>query len=191
MNSLRRILVLAVPVAAMLISGCASPQIDFSTLERPARAAELDAYNVFVGEWTWQAEVLNTEGSDKEWTGTAKWDWRLDDRCLHGTISGKCASAGFDAAGIWSWHPKSGKYIWWMFNNWGYPQQGTASYDDQNKRWRMDYKGVGLDGTTSYGRYCMRVVDDNTLDWSANEWALWWGMGPKKLEMKGTYNRQK
>ena len=190
MNGLRRISVLTVPVAVLLVSGCASPQIDFSTLERPARAAELDAYNVFVGEWTWEAEVVNAEGLDKDWTGTAKWGWRLDDRCLHGTISGKCPSAGFDAAGIWSWHPKKGQYIWWMFNNWGYPQQGTAGYDDQAKCWSMDYTSVGLDGTTSYGRYRMEIIDNDTLKWTMHEWADMMHLFPK-MEMKGTYKRQK
>ena len=40
-----------VPFVAACLSGCAAPKVDFSQIERPARAAELDEYNVFVGSW--------------------------------------------------------------------------------------------------------------------------------------------
>ncbi len=53
----------------------------------------------------------------------------------------------------------------------------------------MDYKSVGLDGTTSYGRYHMTVVDDDTLDWRMEEWADGLHL-VKKMEMKGTYKRK-
>jgi hypothetical protein len=164
--------------------------VDFSKIERPERAGELDAYDVFVGKWTWEAELANAEGADKKWTGRAEWRWALDNRCLHGVMAAKSANAEFEAAGIWSWHPKSKKYIWWMFNNWGYPQEGTARYDKDKRTWAMSYKSVGLDGTASFGEYTMSVVDDNTLDWSVVEWADAMHMA-KKMEMTGTYKRQK
>jgi len=188
MSTLRRIAVLAVPVAALLASGCASPTIDFSDIERPPRAAELDAYNAFVGKWIWGAEIVNAEGANKEWTGEATWKWALDERCLRGDISARSSDASFDASGIWSWHPTNKKYIWWMFNNWGYPQEGTASYDAETKCWSMNYKSVGLDGTPSYGRYTMKFVSDDLLEWDLTEWADAMHMFPK-LEMKGTYKR--
>ena len=178
-----------VSVSVALVAGCAAPKVDFSTIERPARAAELDAYDVFVGSWDWQAKLINAEGEDEAWTGSAKWDWALDKRCLHGQMSVKGANAEFDAAGIWSWHPGCKKYAWWMFNNWGYPQQGTARYDADDKHWTMPYKSIGLDGTCSYGVYTMKVVDPDTLEWTANEWADAMHMF-KKMEMTGTYKRQ-
>jgi hypothetical protein len=76
-----------------------------------------------------------------------------------------------------------------MFNDWGFPQQGYAKYDQAKRQWVMNYKSIGLDGTRSQGRYIMRVVDNNTLEWELDEWA-----GPfrliKKLEMQGTYTRR-
>ena len=176
-------------VAAMLLPGCAAPTIDFTTIEQPPRAEELSAYDVFVGKWIWQAEVVNAEGPDKNWTGTAQWRWTLNDRTLHGLMSAKSANTGFDAAGVWSWNPQSKKYIWWMFNNWGYPQQGTANYCDESKTWTMTFTSVGLDGTTSYGCYQIKVLDNNTLEWTLDEWADLFHMF-KKLEMKGTYRRE-
>ncbi len=105
-------------------------------------------------------------------------------------MSSRNPSTSFDTAGIWSWHPKSKKYQWWMFNNWGYPQAGTAHYDADAKRWQMNYRSVGLDGTTSFGWHRMTIVDNDTLDWSVKEWADPLNLIPK-MEMKGTYKRQR
>jgi len=190
MRTRRMLRLLVVPLVGVLVAGCAAPKVDFAKIERPQRTAELDAYDVFVGSWTWEAEMLNAEDAHKKWTGTASWRWTLDKRCLHGMMSSESGDIKFDAAGIWSWHPKGKKYIWWMFNNWGYPQQGTAKYDKAAKTWTMPYQSVGLDGTTSYGLYTMKVVDNDTLEWCLTEcadMARWF----KKIEMKGTYKRVK
>ncbi len=189
MNRVAKLLVLVVPVTALFMQGCAAKKVDFSQIQRPPRAAELDAYNDFVGEWNWEAETMTPEGPGEKWTGSAAWSWELDDRTLHGVLSAKTKDAEFDAAGVWSWHPKKKQYIWWMFNNWGYPQEGTARYDAAKKHWTMDYKSVGLDGTTSYGRYQMTVVDQNTLDWCMTEWADALHM-VEKIKMKGAYTRK-
>ena len=181
-------MVVLVVMAGVLV-GCAAPTLDFSTIERPARPAELDAYNVFAGSWIWEAEMLNAEGADRAWNGTAEWRWTLDKRCLHGQMSMTNGRASFDSEGIWSWHPKTKKYVWWMFNNWGYPQQGTADYDESTKTWSMRYTSVGLDGGTSHGRYTITVVDDDTLEWNMAEWADALYLF-KKTEMKGTYKRK-
>jgi hypothetical protein len=172
------------------IVGCAAPKVDFSNIKQPARPSELEAFDVFVGSWTWEAEVLNAEDPDKKWTGTAEWKWTLDKRCLRGAFQSQSQRTKFEAEGIWSWHPTKKKYIWGMFNNWGYPQRGDATYNATSKSWCMDYKSVGLDGTTSYGRYNMTVADNNTLDWKMVEWAD--GLHTaKKVEMTGKYTRKK
>ncbi len=175
-------------VCGLFVAGCAAPTVDFAKINRPDRPDELKAYDVFVGSWTWEAEMLNAEAPHNKWTGTASWRWTLDDRCLHGTISGASGDTKYDSAGIWSWHPKNKKYIWWMFNNWGYPEQGSASYNEADKTWTMPYTSVGLDGTTSYGVHTLKVVDNDMLEWRLDEWAdmaHWF----KKLEMTGTYKR--
>lgn len=190
MSGLRRLTGFSAALAGLALLGCEAPKIDFSTIQRPARPAELDAFDVFVGDWTWEADVENAEGPDKHWTGTAKWEWTLDNRCLHGLLSAKTANASFNAAGIWSWHPRDKEYIWWMFNDWGFPQQGTARYDKANQSWDMTFKSVGLDGTPSYGRYTMKVVDHNTLEWTLEEHADMGRTMMPKMKMKGTYKRR-
>ena len=183
----------AVPIFGLFPFGCAMSSVDFSQIERPVRSPELDAYNAFVGTWDWKAEVLNGDDANRMWTGTAEWRWGLDDRTLHGQLSAKSTDAEFDAYGVWSWHPKKKKYIWWMFNNWGYPQEGTAKYQEECEGalgcWRMKYKSVGLDGTTSYGRYDLKVLDNNTITWFMVEWADALHL-VKKIEMDGKYTRR-
>lgn len=174
----------------LLAGACSAPKVDFSQIKQPARATELDAYNPFVGSWTWEAKLLNAEGADADWNGTAVWKWSLDNRCLIGDIHSKSSRAEFMATGIWSWHPTKKRYMWWMFNNWGFPQDGTATYDAASKSWNMTYTSVGLDGTKSHGRYHMTVVDDNTLSWEMTEWADALHT-IEKMTMKGTYHRQK
>lgn len=179
-----------VSLGAVLMSfGCTARNVDFSTMQKPDRASELSAFDVFVGEWDWKATVVNATDADKNWTGTAQWSWILDRRCLHGSMSAKSANAEFEAAGVWSWHPKQKNYIWWMFNNWGYPQQGTAKYNADTKHWTMPFKSVGLDGTTSYGLYTLTVINNDKIDWTLAEWADALH-SIKKYEMTGTYVRR-
>jgi len=169
--------------------GCAAPRVDFSTIKRPDPPAQLSKYQVFVGQWNWEAVMLNAEGDGQKWNGTAEWNWTLDGRALSGNIKAQSGETKFEAVGVWSWHPRDKQYFWGMINNWGYPQRGVAVYNDESKTWRMDFKSVGLDGTTSYGRYRMTVVDQGTLDWNLTEWADVLHLF-KKLEMNGTYKRK-
>ena len=180
---------ITVAVIALTMIGCAAKNVDFSTIECPARASELAAYDVFVGSWNWEAEMVNAAEGSQAWKGTAKWSWTLDNRYLHGTMEAASANAKFQAEGYWGWHPKAKKYTWAMYNNWGYPQHGTAKYCSESKHWTMKYKSVGLDGSTSYGRYEMKVVDNDTLDWTMVEWADPFHM-VMKAEMTGTYKRR-
>ncbi|MFQ5590325.1 MAG: hypothetical protein ACE5HE_04090 [Phycisphaerae bacterium] len=189
MSTTRTIAVLALAGVVEFAAGCAASRVDFASIERPARSAMLDAYDVFVGSWSWDAEMVYPDTQDTAWSGTADWSWTLDKRCLKGHMSAKSAHAEFESEGVWSRHPKTGKYIWWMFNNWGCPQQGTAKYCKKCKSWCMSYKSVGLDGTTSHGRYTITVVDNDTLDWTMTEWADALHM-IKKIELKGTYKRK-
>ena len=190
MISFRQVRVVGSAACVCAAAGCAAPKVDFAKIKQPSRAAELDVYNVFVGKWKWEAEMLNAEGPDRTWTGTAEWTWALDNRYLHGNMEAKSANAKFTAEGIWSWHPTKKRYLWWMFNNWGYPQEGSASYDATRKLWTMDFVSVGLDGTKSYGRYRMTVVDADTLTWTLDEWADM-VHSIAKVRMTGTYKRQK
>jgi hypothetical protein len=193
MRTAREVLSYAVSVLVVVLAGCEAQDVSFARLGPPARSAELSAYEDFVGSWEWEAYLLDKEGKAKgeAWEGTAEWKWTLDQRCLHGQMMVKGPDIEFEAEGIWSWHPKNKKYIWWMFNNWGYPQQGTAKYDAERKFWKMPYTSVGLDGTTSYGEYTMTVENRDTLKWTMIEWGDMTRMLVKKMAMEGTYTRKR
>ena len=173
---------------AIALCGCGDKTVDMSQIQKPARPAELDNYNVFVGKWDWKAEMLNADAAHRNWSGTAEWEWALDNRGLHGRMMSSGGNISFESAGLWSVHPKSKKYVWWMFNNWGYMQNGKASYDADTRTWKMPFKSTGLDGTASEGEYRITVVDNNTLKWELHEWAMM--HMAKKIEMKGTYTRK-
>ena len=189
MSTLRKSFLSLVALSFLVSAGCATMKIDLASFEKPPRPGELDAFNVFIGNWTWEALVDNATDVGKEWHGTAEWKWSLDNRVLEGNISAESGSLKYDAKGVWSWHPREHRYIWWMINNWGYPQSGTARYNEAAREWTMAYKSVGLDGTPSYGRHVITVVDANKLSWNLNEWA-----DPLhlilKLKMTGVYKRK-
>ena len=174
---------------ALVAIGCTAPTVDFAAIQKPAAPEQMSQFRDFVGTWTWEAELVSGEGPPEQWTGTANWDWVLGGTYLHGELSAAGPNQSFSSSGSWGWHPKKKTYVWWMLNDWGYPQEGTAKYDPASRHWTMKYTGVGLDGTTSYGCYTMKVVDDNTLDWTMTEWADWCRC-IKKVEMTGTYKRQ-
>ncbi len=190
MNVATRLGAGVVALAAAMSAGCMVKNIDLSRIAQPERAAALDAYDVFVGEWSWEAAVQNTDGPGKYWQGQAKWQWTLGKRCLTGTLSAKSDVATYNATGLWSWNPKTRAYEWSVFNDWGYTQHGSAKYDDAKRCWRMPFRGTGLDGTTSYGEHRMTVIDNDHLEWAFEEWT-----GPlhliQKTKITATYTRTK
>jgi Protein of unknown function (DUF1579) len=175
-------------VLAVSLVGC-TPDVDFASIQKPSPPEQLGNLKAFVGAWTWEAERVVDDGPDEAWKGTAEWKWVLGGTYLFGKMTSTGPNQSFNSSGYWGWHPKKKTYVWWMLNDWGYPQEGTAKYDASDKRWTMSYEGVGLDGTTSHGRYTMTVVDDRTLEWSMTEWADALHT-IKKIEMNGRYLRK-
>ncbi len=75
METLRTIVVLAGTVSVYSGLGCAARNVDLSQVQRPARSPKLSAFDVFVGSWTWKAEILNADEKSRHWSGTAQWEW--------------------------------------------------------------------------------------------------------------------
>lgn len=187
---MKRVCAFAMISVAMGLAGCGPARVDFSEMQKPAPGAELDNLKQFVGDWAWEAERTVPDGEPENWSGTANWSWVLDAMYLRGEMTSSGEGKRFSSIGYWGWHPKRRTYVWWMLNDWGYPQEGNASYDAEQKLWTMNYEGIGLDGTSSYGRYTIRVVDDNTLEWNLVEWADMLRCCFKKIQMTGIYKRK-
>ena len=133
-------------VVLLSVAGCMKPQEKLATLQRPERSAEMDALETFVGAWDVEAEMLGVEGADRMWKGMAEWRYTLDGRALAGNMSLRNPKAPFQTQGLWSYNPAKKTYVWSIFNDWGYPQQGKAKYKVDKQTWVMDYVGSGLDG---------------------------------------------
>ena len=159
-------------------------------LQRPAQPAEMNAFAPFVGSWTWTAKETTSGDAARTWSGTTKWEWALDNRCLHGQLTARAGDLSYDSTGMWTWNVSKRQYQFWMFNNWGYPREGVAHYNAADKSWTMPYRCTGLDGTNSHGRYTIKFIDDNTFDWTMTEWADALHM-VKKIELAGQYKRSK
>ena len=186
---MRRTIVTLCIVSALALTGCMSPKAGFAEIQKPATPTQMSDFKDFIGSWTWEAQLSTGEGEPEEWTGSATWDWVLGGTYLHGELTSTGPHQSFASSGYWGWHPTRRTYVWWMLNDWGYPQEGTAAYNAAEKQWTMNYHGVGLDGTTSHGRYTMKVVDQDTLEWTMTEWADLCRLF-KKIEMTGTYKRR-
>jgi hypothetical protein len=98
-------------------------------------------------------------------------------------------STKFEAEKGVGWHPRE-KSTFGNVQQLGLSAARHARYDADDHCWTMDYQSVGLDGTTSHGRYTVHVVDSNTMDWSMTEWRFPFHIG-KKVEMTGKYTRKK
>jgi len=186
--TLQRMVLTAVLIGGPAWFGCSARRVDVASLQRPERAAELDAFDAFVGNWKWTATMEVGESSET-WSGTSRWSWTLDKRCLQGQMTTRSANQEYETVGLWGWNAKQKQYEWSMFNSWGYPQVGTADYDASDKSWTLKYRSVGMDGTTSYGRMGLTIVDANTMDWTMTEWA-----DPlhlvKKMRLTGRFTRE-
>ena len=104
--------------------GCATMEpggeaTDLGSLVRPERAAEMDAFDVFVGAWDFKAEMMEVEGPNRMWTGLAEWKYSLDGRCLIGAMSLSNPQTQYQSEGHWTWNPGKQRYEFAIYNDWG------------------------------------------------------------------------
>lgn len=182
------LVVLAAPLLGIAF-GCATNPPHGSYSVRPPRSEEVESLGYFVGSWDWFVEG-QLDGAAAQWSGSAEWDWTLDRRCLQGRIAGRSGNLSVEMAGVWTWHPTERRYMWWLFNDWGFPQEGTAALDAASRRWTFDYVGVGTDGQSTFGRYTVVAEDANTFSWRMDEWADALRLS-RRAELAGTFHRQR
>jgi hypothetical protein len=184
-------LCLATMMLATLV-GCQQPKTDLSEMMKPPeRPAELDRLEMFVGTWKGVAE-MSVPGSDEVMTSkgveTMGWDadkWLLVSHFEYGA-EGESPTRG---VAIWTWDPRAGKYRVWTFDNHGYCEEGSATYDEDTGIWRFKTKSRSqVTGREFSGEGKLKMADDSTMDW---DWTVWDGWKLRKLfEMKGTTRRQ-
>lgn len=181
-------------VAALLVAvlvGCQAPKIDLDEMMKaPPRPAELDQLEMLVGTWEVTAE-MKVEGSGEVMTGrgveTISWDadkWLLVDRFEY-TLGDEGKVTGL---AIWTWDAKAKKYRLWAFDNYGYYETGTATYDEDSRTWRFKTKSRNPGTGENYvGEGALTMVDCDTQEWNMTYWDGWKLM--KAFEIEGTSRR--
>lgn len=179
-------------LAMAVLPGCMSQMCMEDMAKMPERPVELDRLNDWVG--TWKASGTGKMmGIDEEFTvtGTSQNAWDVDGWYLseHGEYDmGPMGKMKY--LQVWTWDSNAKKFRSYWFDSMGGVGHGTAKCDEKTRTWTMSMRGKGPMGSTR-GKGCVKFVDDNTMEWTWQEWPAWDLLGLFKfMDMKGTSTRQ-
>ena len=155
----------------------------------PQRPAELDHLNAFVGKWEMDGEC-RMAGMEEELKthGTSDMQWHGDKWFLVGNWIFTMGDLG-ETTGLetWTYDIKAKKFRSTWTDSMGAIGMGTSRYDEKNKTWHMQAKGYGPWGTST-GKGSVKMIDDNTMEWTWAEYAM--GGLMKTMDMTGTSRRK-
>jgi len=177
----------------ILASGC-MPAMNVETMKqmRPPRPAELEHLAALIGQWGTSAEtrivcldlVLPIKGvTENSWAGDG---WCMIERGEYemgelGTIH---------EFGVWTWDSAAKNFRTWRCDSFGGTRMGTAKFDEKSRTWTLKAKRHGSWGTST-DRGTIKIVDDNTLEWTWEEWSGWDPLRLFKMaEFRGTSKRK-
>jgi hypothetical protein len=178
---------------AITVIGCApTVNVDMMKQMRPARPAEMEHLAALIGRWDTSAEnrvvclnlVLPIQGvSENSWEADG---WYLVERGEYemGEL-GKVHEFG-----VWTWDPAVKNFRTWRFDSFGGTRIGTARFDEKSKTWTVRSKRHSAWGSST-DRGTIKIVDDQTLEWTWNEWPGWDVLHLFKIaEFSGTSKRR-
>ncbi len=158
-----------------LFAGC-MPAIDAQTLKemKPPRPAEMKHLAALMGRWETSAEtkipclnlVLPVKGVTENSLEADGWYMVERGKYDMGEIG------DVHEFGVWTWDPARRRFRTWRYDSFGGTRMGTARFDEETKTWKVRSKRKSAWGS-SRDRGTIKVVDDNTLEWSWHEWAAW------------------
>lgn len=180
-------------LAIIIVAGCA-PTMDVETMKqmRPRRPAEMEHLAALIGRWETSAEtripclklVLPVQGAtENSWEADG---WSMLERGEYemgelGTVQ---------EFGVWTWDSTAKRFRTWRFDSFGGTRIGTARFDDKSRTWTVRSKRHSSWGS-SRDRGRIKVVDDQTLEWTWDEWPAWDLLGVFKMaEFSGTSKRK-
>jgi len=159
---------------------------------RPPRPLELEHLAVLIGKWDTSAEtrmiclnmILPVRGvTENSWAGDG---WCMIERGEYemgelGTIH---------ETGVWTWDSKGKRFSTWRCDSFGGTRIGTAKFDEASRTWTLKAKRHGSWGSST-DRGTIKIVDDNTLEWTWDEWSGWDPLRLFKMaEFRGTSRRK-
>lgn len=175
------------------LTGCASKMsMEDMKQMKVQRPAELDQLNAWVGTWsaTGTAEMAGME-EPIEFSGTSITAWDLDGWALVEHSDFKMGDMEpMKGMGLWSYDAKSKVFRTTWTDTAGGIGYGKAWYNKKTDSWMMRGHGRGPMGATT-GKGCVKFVDENTMEWTWQEWPAWDLLGLFKfMKMKGTSTKQ-
>ena len=193
MTNRTRFLVVPIILAVPALPGC-MPTMTIEEMKamRPERPVELDELAFLEGRWehTGEAKMAGLDRTLKS-SGSSSNSWDNDRWCLLERVDFEMEELGkMKGLNIWTYDTKRRKYRTSWFDSYGATAQGTATYDESSKTWKLKAKGSS-DWGTSIARGTMTIVDDNTIDWTWTEWMGWDCLRLCPIfEFKGTSRRK-
>lgn len=172
--------------------GCTPSQEEMAKMmQQPPRPAELDRLEAFLGSWKAEGQV-QIKGMDKiePTSGKNTTDWSTDKWIL---VENWQHDMGKDntmkGVSMTWWDANSKKYRSFWVDNYGGHGQGSMTYDEESKTWKM--KGKSKDGKTGHkttGKGTMTMVNPSEMRWT---WEEYDSLGLFKFfEINGTSERQ-
>lgn len=170
-------------------TGCL-PKLSSTDLARlrPERPVELDRLNMFLGEWETTGEIKLAVSDEIIHTkGRNKAHWSMDGRMLLDHAELDMGPMGpMTGMSIWTYDEGSGKFRMWWFDSFGETSEAVAKWNERRRSWMLKATGRKYGYTTS-GHGSVRVIDDNTVEWT---WVEQDGMGVITFaNMKGISRR--
>lgn len=183
--------VMAVMALASWIFGC---QPNVTSLEAfresmPPRPPELRRLDALAGAWETEGTVWFI-GMDEptRTTGSSDAVWTCDRRFLLDRSEYDMGPLGpMTGINVWGWDAQRDRFTFSWFDSFGESATGHAHYDERDGTWRIHTRGQSTRCSVK-NKGTIRVVDENTLEWSWETWSAW-GF-PKYAEYRGISRRR-
>jgi hypothetical protein len=173
--------------AVVVLTGC-MPKMTREQLRsmKPARPAELDRLNAFVGKWQFEgtATMAGLDEPLKLWgTSEGRWDggnWYV---VSHGVFNMEEIGA-MTGGEAWTYDTKAKVYRQVFVEEGGTSGSGTATFNAETNTWKMTSKRYGAMGESTFKGEC-KQLDANTMEFTGTECSGLMKVG----EFKGTMRR--
>lgn len=180
-------------LALSLVAGC-MPTMNAETMKqmRPPRPAELEHLAALIGRWDTSAETrmicLNLVLPVK---GVTENSWAGDGWCMIERGEYEMGELGMiHEFGVWTWDSAAKNFRTWRWDSFGGTRMGTAKFDENARTWMLRAKRRSSWGSST-DRGTIKIVDENTLEWTWEEWSGWDPLRLFKMaEFSGTSRRK-
>jgi hypothetical protein len=166
--------------------------MDPSAMKPPARPAELDRLEPWVGTWQSTGEMKMSDGKTMHMTGTFTIGWECDRTVLVERMEETCDEmkdmGKIYGLIVFTWDAHEKEYETAFFNNMSMSADGDMKYNEATKTWTMTGEGYNpMLGQKTHWIGKITMPDSSTMEWTWTTWDAW---KMKKLEEgKGTAKR--